>query len=273
MESGRAWCWGDSMFARGTATLTPSMVLGLDDAAEIAVGGRNVCVRVTGGSMHCWGQIFGGYRYIIPVRFLDMMDQMLVTDVVEMGAGLGHTCARLKNGTVQCWGSNDEGELGNRSKPGGPWADKPVEAKGLQGAKSIASGMFHNCAITQDATVACWGYNLFCGVGGIKKNQSRPTPVRGLKNVVELSLDWQTCARTSDGQVLCWGGNQCEKCASCPAPKAILGLPIIHKLAVGRGFACALSVDGDVYCWGENYGGQLGDGTTVSRVEPAPVIW
>lgn len=261
------------MFADGMATLSPTAVLGLDDAAEIAVGGRNVCVRVKTGAMHCWGEVFRGYTPMPQFRFLELMERMNVADIVEMAVGLAHTCARLKDGTVKCWGSNDEGELGNRSKTGGPWADTPVEAIGLQGAKSIAAGTFHSCAITQDATVACWGHNLFCGVGGPKKNQPRPTPVRGLKNVVEIALGIQSCARTSDGQVLCWGFEHCEKCTTCLPPKPVVGLPTIRKLALGWDFACALSMDGEVYCWGENSDGLLGDGTTSSPTEPARVVW
>ena len=273
MESGRAWCWGTRMFSNWNPTLTPTVVPGLDDAAEIAVGGRNACVRIKTGEMRCWGEVFRGYTPMPQYRFLERMERMPIADVVEMAAGLTHTCARLKDGTIQCWGSNDEGELGNRSKTGGPWTDTPVEAKGLHGAKSIAAGMLHSCAITQNATVACWGHNLFCGVGGIKKNQPRPTPVRGLENVVEVALGIQSCARTSDGQVLCWGFEHCEKCAICPPPKPIVGLPTIRKLALGWDFACALSMDGDVYCWGGNSNILRTDGTTVSGAEPVLVVW
>jgi len=40
----------------------------------------------------------------------------------------------------------------------------------------------------------------------------------------------------------------------------------------GSGFTCALLTDGSVQCWGSNTIGQLGDGTTESRLTPAPVI-
>ncbi len=35
---------------------------------------------------------------------------------------------------------------------------------------------------------------------------------------------------------------------------------------------CALTLRGGVLCWGDNFGGQLGDGTKVSRLAPTPVV-
>ena len=39
----------------------------------------------------------------------------------------------------------------------------------------------------------------------------------------------------------------------------------------GRGHACALNPDGRAYCWGSNSTGQLGNGTTSSRLSPTAV--
>jgi alpha-tubulin suppressor-like RCC1 family protein len=42
-------------------------------------------------------------------------------------------------------------------------------------------------------------------------------------------------------------------------------------LAAGNNHALALRADGTVQAWGDNYAGQLGDGTTTSRLTPVPV--
>ncbi len=51
------------------------------------------------------------------------------------------------------------------------------------------------------------------------------------------------------------------------------GAPVrVVQVAPGWYHACALLADGTVRCWGNNYGGQLGDGTTLSHGQPAPVV-
>jgi len=44
------------------------------------------------------------------------------------------------------------------------------------------------------------------------------------------------------------------------------------QIAVGGRHTCALMTDGTVRCWGDNSRGQLGDGTTVSRLHPVQVL-
>src|SRR5262245_20033094 len=50
-------------------------------------------------------------------------------------------------------------------------------------------------------------------------------------------------------------------------PLAVMRAP----LAVGSDHACAIRADGSLWCWGSNKGGQLGDGTKVSRSAPVRV--
>lgn len=46
----------------------------------------------------------------------------------------------------------------------------------------------------------------------------------------------------------------------------------LASVAAGREHTCGLSTTGETYCWGNNTGGQLGDGTTISRDAPARVL-
>src|SRR5687768_18485604 len=43
------------------------------------------------------------------------------------------------------------------------------------------------------------------------------------------------------------------------------------RIASGAQFSCGLDSDGVAYCWGLNDRGQLGDGTTTTRLTPTKV--
>jgi alpha-tubulin suppressor-like RCC1 family protein len=45
------------------------------------------------------------------------------------------------------------------------------------------------------------------------------------------------------------------------------------ELAAGGNHTCARRSDGAVLCWGRNLDGELGDGTTMNRNVPTPVVW
>ena len=45
-----------------------------------------------------------------------------------------------------------------------------------------------------------------------------------------------------------------------------------QELAAGANHTCALKVEGTVACWGANGAGQLGDGSSVTRSSPKPVL-
>jgi alpha-tubulin suppressor-like RCC1 family protein len=86
------------------------------------------------------------------------------------------------------------------------------------------------------------------------------------------------CVVRQDGGVACWGegasgqlGDDAGLARSTMVP--VPGLPVrALDVALGDAHSCALLVDGSVWCWGANTTGQLGDGTTVSRAQPAPVV-
>ncbi|MCC7381399.1 MAG: hypothetical protein IT384_06190 [Deltaproteobacteria bacterium] len=81
--------------------------------------------------------------------------------------------------------------------------------------------------------------------------------------------------RLSGGEVSPWAetstaalpgfvaGARVTRCPRPPSP--------CEEIRSGSVHTCALLVDGSVWCWGDNGFGQLGDGTTTSRVNPTRV--
>src|SRR5262249_19254446 len=97
----------------------------------------------------------------------------------------------------------------------------------------------------------------------------------GLGNVVAVAMGVShTVALRSDGTVWTWGDNAQGQLgdggvlASRSVPGLVSGLTDIVAIAAGFDHTLALKSDGSVYAWGDNFGGQIGDGTTVDRKAP-----
>jgi len=151
---------------------------------------------------------------------------------VAVSAGFLHTCALTADGNVKCWGANDAGQLGN-----GTNADSaiPVDVPLPAAVSAVASGYEHTCAIVSGA-VYCWGDNTFGELGdGTTTNRASPVPVGGLTQVVALGAGGGILVGTSFGHT------------------------------------CAVDSGGLLRCWGANGSGQVGDGSTTTRLTPVLV--
>ena len=77
-------------------------------------------------------------------------------------------------------------------------------------------------------------------------------------------------AVASDGSVWKWGSSGLGVEATI-TPTQVAGLTNIRSIASGGDSALALDVNGRVWSWGANEHGQLGDGTTTTRLLPAMI--
>jgi alpha-tubulin suppressor-like RCC1 family protein len=107
----------------------------------------------------------------------------------------------------------------------------------LSGVTVIAAAAATTCAVIQDGTVDCWGYNnvgqLGIGTSGTSAGVSRPVLVPGVSGITGLAM----------------GGNN----------------------ALWNAHVCAVSAGGTVQCWGDNTLGQLGNGTETASSIPVSV--
>ena len=147
------------------------------------------------------------------------------------------------------------------------------------GVSPLALGDSHTCALKNDGTVNCWGWNPFGQLGdGTTTDRTTPTTVPGLTGVVALATgEVHTCALKTDGTVSCWGRNTSGQLGDGSlvdrtSPVSVTGLTGVTALEAGGSFTCALKTDGTVRCWGRNTWGQLGDGTTTNRTTPTAVL-
>jgi len=119
--------------------------------------------------------------------------------------------------------------------------------------------------------VYCWG---FAGTLLLK-----PTLLPGGLRFIQISAGNQyTCGVTTDYRAYCWGRNnqdgQFGNGTTTPSatPVMVGGGRRFRQVAAGAFHACGVGYsDRKIYCWGGNYSGELGDGSTTSRLSPVPV--
>ena len=144
------------------------------------------------------------------------------------------------------------------------------ELEGISHARDVCSGSDHDCVVTLDRGVTCWGRNDSAQLGqGSAGTMDDPAgSVTGLSDDVEaISCGWShTCALLSDETVECWGSNNSGEIGATTPNPVTAATPVpdltgIRELASGAGFSCARNEGGTVYCWGANNSAQTGIGS------------
>lgn len=191
-------------------------------------------------------------------------------------------CALSMENLLHCWGNNLYGQLGvshfeNTSAATRVEAiDEPI--------KDFMTGWYHNCVITLDDKVKCWGRNAYGQVGQPVNvetpNYTQAQEVTGLRTTAkQLSAgNAHGCALLVDNTVQCWGRNNLGQLGNgsftdSHQPVDVVGLTNVRELAVGENQSCAIRNDTSLWCWGNNSQGQLGyPSTTYVRRATAQVV-
>jgi alpha-tubulin suppressor-like RCC1 family protein len=283
---GSVRCWGEGRDGRlGQADAgdrwTPTVVRGLEGVRDLALGEAFACAVVEGGAVRCWGDDGEGQLGRGPEGGGTAPVQGL-TGVRQVAAGRDFACATTDRET-SCWGSHREGQLGIGPEAG-ERSSTPRRLDGLGGARALAAGEAHACAIAPreegDASprLFCWGRGSATGTpqrGAV----DRPRAVDALATEVAAGGS-HTVLRAADGAIQAFGtsdeGALGSGRASQPVPgpvaetlapeapvasEAAEPTPNVQALAAGRAYQCALAA-GRVRCFGLGIHGQLGNGDT-----------
>jgi alpha-tubulin suppressor-like RCC1 family protein len=276
-SAGDVKCWGyNGHDELGTGrgddqnSSTPVNVSGLrSGVTAISAGVRHTCALLRTGRVKCWGANYSGAlgdgttdRHFAPI------DVVALSGVVAISAGYDHSCALTGAGGVKCWGSNTFGVLGDGTTDD-RWT--PTDVSGLSsGVTVVATGNLITCAVTSAGGVKCWSGDYGWTPVGVPGLDSGVTAIAA--NV------GHACALTSRGSVKCWGENDHGQLgdgtkAMRPTPVAVSGLSTgVTAIGAGAFHTCAVTRNGGAKCWGVNGVGELGDGTTHTRLTPVGVV-
>ena len=174
---------------------------------------------------------------LLILLLLNLVTLAEAADVVSIWGGARGTIILKSDGTVWTWGINFGGKLGvGLDSVTLVRTNVPIEVHGpgnssfLNSITNIMGGEVHNVAVKSDGTVWAWGQNAFGQLGdGTTNDESAPVPV-GL---------------------------------GCVPP-----LGSVTKLGGRTYWNLAVKSDGTVWAWGMNQGGQLGNGATISTLDP-----
>ena len=326
LDDGSVRCWGSNNFyqlGNGTtsyvgmnpnqmgANLRPTLLGAGRKASAISHSGASAhsCAVLDDGTLKCWGRNNAGqlgYGDTANHGSAALMGDAL--PALSLGAGLipvhvvggdEHTCAAFTSGAVKCWGYNSVGQLGQghaeyRGTRPGQMGDSLIAVDLGPGrtAQGLASGVEHVCAVLDDASVKCWGSNLYGQLGvGDKSSRGRlPAELGAGLLAVDLgpgrtaksisTSGFHVCAILDDDSLKCWGSNSDGQLglgdkkhrgdqpgqmgAALPAVDLGVGR---HAKSVSAGVVhtCAVLDDDSIKCWGSNFRGALGLGDEANR--------
>jgi alpha-tubulin suppressor-like RCC1 family protein len=320
MDNNQVKCWGYNGFGQlgqnnttnwgidqygSSLYAVPGVNLG-QNATKVVAGYDHSCAILADASVKCWGtNAYGQLGKDDTTQRGHLAGDMAALTAINLGgnnaidisAGYYFTCALLANGTVRCWGYNAYGQLGNGNAAtigdgaGEMAAIANISFGAGRTAVKIKSGGFHSCALLDNDTLKCWGYNVSgqLGTEDVINRGGNPGDMASLnaiplgtgRTVKDFSVgqDW-TCAILDNDRLKCWGANpfgqlglgHLNHTGDGPGemgdnlPYVNFGSSaIVKKISAGGLYSnttCAIVEklgEDKAYCWGRGYYGEFGD--------------
>lgn len=286
----------------------PTIVAGLTDVVEVAVGQIVSCALQRDGNVWCWGDVLGS-RSPLPMSGLPLAERVF--------AGSGTICVITSEARVACTGVPFL-TAGSCTMPSAKPELSVVDTPNIDHVVDIAIGQREACALRSDGSVWCWG----CGDSGVlgslqAGNHAEPIVVPNVRASLIAAETSAVC--TSGPTGICWGdGSQfgvsltiapgpprgvvafdgakdidvgvvfacaalqdavrCNgalydfaTCSDHRVDDRVFPIAGVREISVGYEDACARDASGGVWCWGCNLTGVAGDVAIKGQAEPVRV--
>jgi alpha-tubulin suppressor-like RCC1 family protein len=238
---------GDNSSDMGDYLLTVDLGSGIK-AKAIVAGGSHTCAILDNASVKCWGSNASGQLGLgddsTVVRGDEPNEMGNLLPFVDLGSertaksittGTDYTCVLLDDASVKCWGNGIYGQLGNKKKGVSNQFNSTPEDSAIDLGDgiivtAIAAGNFHTCAILDNSSIKCWGFNASGQLG--QEDTSLIWSSSDLDNLLSVDLGTERTARA---------------------------------IAAGDNHTCVVLDDASIKCWGSNTAGQLGLGDNSTR--------
>jgi hypothetical protein len=233
-------------------------------AYAIFAGFGNTCAFGSLGNLWCWGtnangllgdpastpSVYAPIRLGMPIRF----DSLRLNRTTACGID-----SQL---ITYCWGRNQNGEIGD-----GTTIDRWNPTRVASSVPFVA--LSGSCALASSGAAYCWGANGMGHVGdGTTTDRLVPTAVAGGLRFKSISTGNRVnCGISTAGRVYCWGDGQLV-----PREVALPDGKLATAIGTAEASVCVIAVSDEVFCWGDNDQHDLGDGTTIDRTVPVPVM-
>lgn len=273
LTDGKLYCWGDNSFGQ-TITISDfdcdgdgklECVMNPADTGQqsisyVSSGAYHTCFSDNLKNLYCAGRGDSGQVGNGLISFQSSITKVL-ENVSIFSSGYAHTCAVKENGSLWCWGWNYYGQVGN-SHQYGDIVTLPYEVFS-SGVSYVSSGYAHTCAVKQDGSLWCWGWNGYSQLGVSFSDSSTYQPQLVFSSGISKVCAgyYHSCALSFDGKLYCWGGNDKGQVGDGSSdiqrtPKQVME----SVLDVGCGWyhTCALRSSRELICWGDGTYGQTG---------------
>jgi hypothetical protein len=192
--------------------------------------------------------------------------------IATIDVGWLHLCALTTDGEVLCSGYTPQSGVetmkqlyceGREPTCYRAWVGTPglTFVRTAERFRSLSTGWYHSCALTDDGRAFCWGSPP---VTGWRSDTTvvEPREVEGGYRFSSIRTRGNTCGIALDGGSYCWGHNGWGELGigqvlrgafpvpSVPVPARVLSPVPLVALDPGAEKTCGLAADGAVYCAG-----------------------